>query len=236
MRAVFGLISRAPGAGPNPTDGIENLKVQTGNPDPFTLDEVELALAEVRRRSGGEWADYFEFAAFAGLRVSEQIALLWQDCDLRTGTVNVCRAKVLTVEKERTKTNFAREVELNDRAWAVLKRQRARTQAAGKEVFWNPETKRPWNDEQRQRLVWTLALRTVGIRHRPPKELRDTSVTLALVAGLDPYYVAAQHGHSVTTMMKDYAKWIPKADRGRNRAAMNKALGQGAVVSAANEE
>jgi integrase len=68
LRAVFELICRAPGAPPNPTEGIDNLKVQTGDPDPFTLEEVELALDYVRSKSRGSaaMADYFEFAAFAG--------------------------------------------------------------------------------------------------------------------------------------------------------------------------
>jgi len=48
---------------------------------------------------------------------------------------------------------------------------------------------------------------------------------MALQAGADPYYVAAQHGHSLQTMMKDYAAFIPKGDRGRNLAAINAALG-----------
>ena len=61
--------------------------------------------------------------------------------------------------------------------------------------------------------------------HRPPKEYRDTPVTMALQAGADPYYVAAQHGHSLQTMMKDYAAFIPKGDRGTNLAAINAAQG-----------
>lgn len=224
LRSVFELISRAPGAGPNPCDGIDNLKVQTGNPDPFSLEEVELALADIRQHNGDAAADYFEFAAFAGLRVSEHIALLWEDVDLRTQTIVIKRVKVLTQKKDRTKTTVERAVELNARAAAVLQRQRARTQANGQEVFWNTTLGRPWNDEQMQRNMWRLALRRCGIRHRPPKELRDSSVTFALQAGADPWYVARQHGHSLTVMMKDYAKWIPNADRGRNRAAINTAL------------
>ena len=224
LRNVFGMISRAPGAGPDPTEGVENMRVQTGDPDPFTMEEVDLALEDVRERLGDNWADYFEFAAFAGLRVSEQIALLWEDVDLRTNCILIRRTRVLTKDKDRTKTAVERIVELNDRAAAVIERQRARTQTAGKEVFWNPTTGKPWNDEQGQRKEWTTSLRRCKIRHRPPKELRDSSVTFALMAGADPWYVARQHGHSLTVMMKDYAKWIPNADRGRNRKAINEAI------------
>lgn len=229
LRRVFALISRAPGAAPDPTAGIQNLKVQTGNPDPFSLEEVEIALADTRQHYGSARADFLEFAAFAGMRVSEQIALQWSAIDLRTGVAIVRAARVLSKDKARTKTSRERAVELNDRALGVIQRQRARTQAVGKHVFVSDTTGRPWNDEQRITKDWALTLRRCGIRHRPPKELRDSSVTFSLMAGADPYYVAQQHGHSLTTMLKDYAKWIPNADRGRNRAAINQSLG-GAIA------
>lgn len=223
LRGVFDLICKADRYLRNPVDGIENLKVQTAPPDPFSAEEVEIIMAALRKRGEVE-ADYFEFAFFAGLRSSEQIALLWQDVDLRSGIVKVRRARVLAKDKERTKTATEREVELNARALAVLDRQRARTQLAGGHVFINPATGKPWNDEQTQRKIFAAALKVAGIRHRPPKECRDTSVTLSLAAGADPAWVAKQHGHSLQVMMRSYAKWIPKADKGRNLDAVNRAL------------
>lgn len=231
LRGVFALACKADPHLRNPTDGIDNLKVQTGNPDPFDPDEVEVVLATLRERHSEAYADYFEFACFAGLRSSEQIALLWQDVDLRSGEVKVRRARVLGKDKERTKTSYERDVELNARALSVIERQRARTMLAGTHVFRNPTTGRPWNDEQDQRRVWATALRTAKIRYRPPKECRDTSVTVALMAGADPVWVAKQHGHSVQVMLKDYAKWIPKADRGRNLETLNRAIAAGKLNS-----
>jgi integrase len=234
LRAVFDLICKSL-AMPNPTDGIKCLKVQGGAPDPFTPQEIELILADLRRPRGKmsqeqalALTDYYAFAAYAGLRPSEQIALRWVDVDFRQRTARVSRSSVLKQTKERTKTHTARTVELNDLAWSVVERQRARTQMRPEGlVFLNPFTDRPWNTGEEQRREWQASLRRVGVRHRPPKELRDTSVTMALAAGADPYWVARQHGHSVQTMMKDYAGWIPKADRGRNLAAVNAALGGG---------
>jgi signal transduction histidine kinase len=45
------------------------------------------------------------------------------------------------------------------------------------------------------------------------------------------HYVAAQHGHSLQTMMKDYAAFIPKGDRGRNLAAINASLGNAGTTN-----
>ena len=223
LRAVFALICKPPSTIADPTEGIENLKVQKAKPDPFDAEEVELILADLKRRDP-VMADYFEFSFFTGLRISEQIELRWEDVDLRAATVMVRRAKVLSQVKDRTKTSVERMVELNTRAAAVVERQRARTQVAGGVVFINPITGRQYADEQAQREIWNLAVRAAKVRHRAPKECRDTSVTLALMAGANPVWVAAQHGHSLTVMMKDYAKWIPSADRGANVAAVNRAI------------
>lgn len=178
----------------------------------------------IGRQWGEDYRDYFEFSIFAGLRASEQIALMWADVDLRAGRMLVHRSRVMGQDKERTKTHVEREVELNARALAVLQRQRARTQAMGQQVFHNPATGRQYVDEQKQLQVWTRSLRTCQVRYRPPKECRDTSVTLALMAGANPVWVASQHGHSVQVMMRDYAKWIPSADKGSNLAAVNQAI------------
>jgi integrase len=223
LRGVFGLICRPPSQLANPTEGIDNLKNQKAEPDPFEPEEVEKILSVMRAKEGDELADYFEFSFFTGLRPSEQVALCWADVDLKAKTVMVRRVRVLAKDKDRTKTHVARVVELNDRAAAVIERQRARTQVKNEEVFWNPHTGKIYRDEQTQRLAWTRVLKLCGVRYRPPKECRDTSVSMSLMSGAYPVWVAAQHGHSVTVMMKDYAKWIPKADRGANIAAVNRA-------------
>lgn len=231
LRGVFELICKAEKQLANPTDGIVNLRIQKSQPDPFDAEEVEIVLAKIEELHGIEVRDYFEFAFFAGLRTSEQIALLWRDTDLRRGEARIHRARVMYEDKERTKTNKERLVELNSRALAVLERQRARTQLAMPHVFRNPATGKPWNDDGEQRELWIVALRLAKVRYRPPKECRDTSVTLALMAGADPVWVAAQHGHSVQVMLRDYARFIPKADRGRNLAAVNRSLGVDSAVN-----
>lgn len=92
-----------------------------------------------------------------------------------TDTVKVRRARLLGKDKERTKTNVERDVELNTRAYGALERQRARAQWRDGHVFYNPSTDKPWHDEQEQRRDWKQALHLANIRYRPPKECRDTS-------------------------------------------------------------
>ncbi len=94
----------------------------------------------------------------------------------------------------------------------------------GKKVFYNPATGRPDVDEQKQHQVWTRSLRTCQVRYRPLKECRDTSVTLGLMAGANPIWVALQHAQSVLVMLRHYANWIPSAGKGANLAAVNLAI------------
>ena len=61
LRGVFRLISKILPGFKDPTDGVENMKAQAPAPDPFTLEEVELILAALRRISV-EVADFYEFA------------------------------------------------------------------------------------------------------------------------------------------------------------------------------
>lgn len=223
LRGVFELICKGLPHLKNPTEGIENLEVPPPQPDPFTPKEVELILASLRNINS-EIADYFEFAMFTGLRDSEQIALRWEDIDMVNMTMVIRRARVLGKSKPRTKTHKHRIVELNSRAVAVIKRQKGKTHAIGAEVFFNPTTKKPWHDDQGQRVDFKKALAECGVRYRPPKECRDTSVTMSLMAGCDPTWVADQHGHNVMTMLRNYAKWIPNGDGNRNLNRVNAAM------------
>jgi integrase len=56
--------------------------------------------------------NYDEFRFFTGLRPSEQIALLVTDYDARRGVLSVTKARVLRRDKDRTKAQEDRDVEL----------------------------------------------------------------------------------------------------------------------------
>jgi integrase len=53
---------------------------------------------------------------------------------------------------------------------------------------------------------------------------------MALQSGAAVMYVAQQHGHSVQVMLASYAKWLPNADAGRNRDAVNRAIAADVTV------
>lgn len=203
----------------SPCEPVRNSKVQKDPPDPFDRDEVELLLKDLARHESEEAADYFEFAFFAGLRASEQIALKWSDHDRTKGLLRVQRARVWGQDKPTTKTHHVRDIELLARAAAALQRQRPRTSLSNGAIFRNPRTGEPWADEQVQRRIFDAAVRRVGIRHRAPKQTRHTFATICLMAGANPAWVARQLGHASSKMLFEvYSRWIEGADKGLERS------------------
>lgn len=202
-----------------PTEGIENARFQKGKPDPLTPEQAELVLARMQAKYPVEVWSYFEFAVFAFLRPEEEIAILWTKVDRVKRTVRIDVARTFKGTQKDIKTYEERELELegNDRAWAALMRMRALTELSEHgHVFQNPRTKRPWHDERSQRdHYWAPTLKVLGIRDRRAYCTRHTGITLALMAGCDPSWVAHMAGHKNTKMIWEvYTKWIPGADKG----------------------
>lgn len=91
-------------------------------------------------------------------------------------------------------------------------------------IFWNPNTGKPWKDEQVQRRFWAPSLRRCGLRHREQYQTRHTFATMCLMNGANPAWVARQMGHkSLKMFFEVYARWIDRADKGLEKARMDAA-------------
>ena len=204
---------------------MKNHAHQKAEPDPLDQEEMALILAHMAAKFDPQVANYFEFGFNTGMRPSELIALAWPKIDLRRGKALVDAARV-DWEDKGTKTSQVREVDLNDAAMAVLRRQKAFTFLRGEEVFHNPNTGKPWADEQVQRRrYWNPTLKALGIRQRDAYQIRHTYASLLLTGGVNPAYIARQLGHSkVTTTLNVYARWIERADKGAEAAKANAIL------------
>lgn len=236
-RQVFEL-ARGDGAiKANPCDGIDFLELPDAEPDPFTLEEVDIILPKILERWGKELADYYEYAFFSGLRPSEQIEQRWDlDIDMRTRTSRVQRARVENKVKD-TKTYDNRTLEHHSRAHAALERQFERSGVAGRYVWLSPfsgngrKRGEAWLDEHRQGEMFRVVLKLLKMRQRPAKNTRHTYATALLMSGAKPSWAAAQMGHSVEMFLKRYARWIPGADRGAELAKVEEFTGQSAGQS-----
>jgi len=183
--------------------------------DPFSTQEAEVLIAAIHRDWGEAQGNYDEFRFFAGLRPSEQIALLVTDCDVGQGKIKVTKARVVARDKDRTKTSEDRLVELCPRALHVLKRHlalRAGLKLQGKvnhdDLFFKDDGS-PIRNLQYPWIRWRRTLTvTLKDRYREPYNARHSCVSWNLMIGKNPLWVAKQHGHSVQTMLETYAAWL----------------------------
>lgn len=198
-------------------ESIEMRRRQKPEPDPFTLDEVEVLLGKMKAEAA---RNYFEFAFFSGLRPSELIALTWSKVDLRSGTVMVDSALTRGRVKG-TKTSEVRKVELPGRARDALERQRKVSQLAGGRVFLTVAGGELENTDIPLDSWWKPALKVSGIRHRDARQTRHTYATMMLMAGVTPAYAARQMGHGIEMFLRTYSKWIDGADKGAEQRKLD---------------
>ena len=204
----------------NPASGLTCLRMTKKDRAavaPFTIQEAETLIARLHADWGEAIGNYDEFRFFTGLRPSEQIALLITDYDARRAVLSVTKARVLRRDKDRTKNQEDRDVELCPRALEVLKRQLALRQeyvAAGKirhQHLFFLEDGRPVSDPEITRWRWSESIKALNIRRRGPYHARHSSVTWQLMLGKNLLWVAKQHGHSVEVMLRMYAAWLDGA-------------------------
>lgn len=232
LRGIFGLHYRGALAASDPMIGIENRKVVKRPPDPLTAEERDLILADLKKRHDVRVWAYFAFAFFSGMRPEEIIALRWEDIDWRRQQARVQRVRTFKgSEREGTKTHTVRDVDLVPQALEALRAMRPFTElkrtedGAVVDVFENPVTGRAWHDERSQRdHYWKPALKRLGIRARRAYCTRHTWCTVALMAGVNQAYIAAQAGHSMLMLAQVYSRWIPGADGGSQKRLLAQAM------------
>lgn len=211
LRGVFDLAFYDGLIQNNPTERIKNLKHQDPEPDPFSREEAETILGYLKKQYEGDDAVYYEYAViafFTGMRPSEMLALTWRDVDLYSGYVRVTKALSKGILNSTTKNSRIRHVLLNQRAKEALVSLQARAQGSTGAIFCSPRTGEPWLTEKPPRVVFSDALKAVGIRHRPTYNTRHTYATMLLMAGAKLGFVAKQLGHSPLMTLKRYSRWI----------------------------
>lgn len=238
LRGVFGFAVSDRLIEYDPSVDLKFAKVQRTDPDPLTLEELELVLSWLSTNQHEVFLNFFEFAFFSGLRSSELLALRWDDVDWIHSKIRVQRARVEGKLKG-TKTHTIRDVELNARSRQALQRQKKQSFLRGEEVFINPNTGSPLITNKPVRMIWNLCLRQLGLRHRVSYQTRHTYCTLNLMAGANIMWVSKQMGHSTTQMtLTRYSKWLQMSDQvsetNKLDGFMRQNGGMGVEVSAAS--
>lgn len=215
----------------SPAGGIENLPTQKTEPDPFDRGEREAILDHMRAKYDDQVWAYYMTAFHTGARPCEQIVLRWADVDWKKRKLRVERARVDGEEKNATKTYKPRYIDLSDDALAALTRQKAHTfMKPHGYIFENPNTRRPWNNEQCQRQNYFIpTLKALGLRHRDAYQTRHTFATVLLMGNVNPAYISKQLGHtSLAMLFATYGRWLEDSDGGAEATKANAVLAGGA--------
>lgn len=230
LRQIFRLYRTRNKTAHDPTDGIVITLPDSDDPDPFTRAEIAQILSTVSDRA--QELNMVEFMMWTGPRISEAMALAWEDVDLEAGTVIFRRARVrsqykvtktrrstrkvtllapslraLKAQVKHTKNLPAVEIEITDRDNRTKKVQKVRF------VFHNTASGEAYSTSDTLRNGWWKAhLKKAGVRPRGPNQCRHTFASQMLTSGIaTPEWIADQMGHTSTAMIfKHYATWISK--------------------------
>lgn len=102
----------------------------------FTEEQVRMVLDEAQRDQ--KWGVYYAFLFLTGVRPSEMLGLLWEDVNLATGRVRICRTQEPNSTKLKSvpKTDAGvREIPLNALLIAMLKDWRERCPRLNGELY-----------------------------------------------------------------------------------------------------
>ncbi|WOC77670.1 site-specific integrase [Stutzerimonas frequens] len=229
VRQIYQLYRTTNAVAFDPTEGIVIRLPDDEDPDPFERKEIDAILGTPSPGREQELA-LIKFMIWTGPRVSEAIALAWEDVDLAKGEVTFRRARVRSAYKVTKTRRSTRKVKLLKPALEALREQAERTEKLPKVevettdrdnrtvrkqylrfVFHNSHTNQAYSTSDNMRNGWWNGhLKAAGVRHRGPNNCRHTFASQMLTSGVVPLDWIAEHmGHTSTSMIhKHYGKWI----------------------------
>ncbi|MBT0666222.1 site-specific integrase [Geobacter pelophilus] len=202
-----------------PCNGIKQLRVPKTDVDPFTLEETNLFLANVRP----DFFNYYTVRFFTGMRTGEIDGLKWQYVNFDRREIYI-RETIVFGREDTAKTQEShRTIQMSSVIYQALKSQQDVTGKFGKFVFCNRKGD-PLNYQNVSNRIWYPTLKRLGIKRRTPYQTRHTTATLWLAAGENPEWIARQMGHVNTRMLFTvYSRFVPNLTR-QDGSAFDKLL------------
>lgn len=228
VRQVFRLYRTRKKVAHDPTEGLYVRLPDPEAPDPFTRAEIKQILETPTDRV--QELLMVQFMIWAGPRVSETIALAWEDVDLKKGTVTFRRSKVRGAYRVTKTRRSTRKVRLLEPAWDALRKvdvingtKRADTVDIVERdnktvrshqlhfVFLNTHTGEPHvSDFSVRDRFFKTHLKNADVRYRGPGQCRHTYASQLLTTGVASIdWIAEQMGHTNGNMIRQhYGLWI----------------------------
>lgn len=209
----------------DPIEGISISQSDSPEPDPFSKSEIATILAT---DAAPDLRHILPCILWTGLSLSEQLALAWEDVDLKRGTVRINRSYVRGIYRVTKNRRRKREIKLLEPALQALREQYKLTANARGQTINVLQRDNYSYSQHRLRFVWihdetgshyeyhTLRyrwekhLRKAKVRYRGVNQGRHTFASQLLSSGqVPPEWIADQLGHSNTDMIfKHYGKLI----------------------------
>lgn len=172
-------------------------------PDPFTAEERELILAEVRARQPFYYPWVYTLF-WTGMRPSEAAALRVGDVDLRRGTISITKSRHLGVDAEPKTAGSRRAIAAPREVLEAIGAIRLPWETVESPLFYNKQSAGPLDPNQWARVYWRGILAGAGVRYRKFYSTRHTFITELIARGEVPKAVADYCGTSVAMIERDY--------------------------------
>jgi integrase len=206
-------------------------------PRTLTNDECAKLITKASER----WRPLIATAVFTGLRISELLALRWQDVDFAEGVIRV-RGQLSLTKPPRIvalKTGAGvRDVYLMAELAGMLRRQKlASTHSLDTDFLFATYEGRPVSQRNALRALSVVAT-AAGLNPEDGEplswhDLRHTAISRLIAAGLDVVEVQRQAGHSKpSTTLDTYSHEFERAKRSDDTRAKIAATGIGEMIGA----
>lgn len=202
-----------------PCTGIKQLRVPRSDVHPFSLEEVNMFIANVRH----DFRNYYIARFFTGMRTSEIDGLKWQYVDFKNRQIHI-RETLVGGHLDGTKTIYSqRTIEMSTIVFNALQEQYELTSNISRFVFCSRDGT-PFQYSNVTNRVWYPTLQRLNLKKRTAYQTRHTTATFWLGAGENPEWIARQMGHSNTKMLFTiYSRFVPNLTR-KDGSAFEKML------------
>lgn len=230
VKQVFTLYRARNRSAYDPTEGITIRQPDPDEVDPFTREEIDAILGTHTDKLQELYLA--QFMIWTGPRVSEAIALAWEDVDLKAGTVRFRRGQVRGVYKVTKNRRSNREVRLLKPALQALHAVAIHTQQLRPVEIEVLDRDNKTKKRQALRFVfhctstgaahsssdmllkgfWRPHLEAAEVRYRGPNNCRHTYASQLLTTGaVTLQWLKDQMGHTTIAMLeRHYGKYISK--------------------------